>query len=125
MKQQGNIFKIEFLLLACTGLFLCVLLAMFFHDKATLAKEGVETERFATAEAVRAKPEPVDLNTAEQEDLERLPGIGEELARRILAYREETGGFTSLEELMNVSGIGEKKFAALDGYITVNGGDEP
>ncbi|MCQ2448004.1 MAG: helix-hairpin-helix domain-containing protein, partial [Oscillibacter sp.] len=69
--------------------------------------------------------EPVDLNTAEQEDLERLPGIGEELARRILAYREETGGFTSLEELMNVSGIGEKKFAALDGYITVNGGDEP
>ena len=62
---------------------------------------------------------PLDLNAAPAEELAELPGIGPELARRIVAYRDEHGGFESVEEIMEVSGIGEGKFAALEGRITV------
>ena len=65
--------------------------------------------------------EPVDLNTADEAELDTLPGIGEALAGRIIAYREANGPFETVEELLEVSGIGEKKLADLDGWITVNG----
>lgn len=125
MKQRGIKFKAEYLLLTCTGLFLCVLMCMYFYDKAALTTGGVVTERYVQTEIVRTKPEKINLNTAGQKELEQLPGIGEVLAERIIAYREENGPFGLLPELMNVSGIGEKKFAALEGFITVDGGDAP
>ncbi len=62
----------------------------------------------------------LDLNTATLEQLMELPGIGEVLAERVLEYRETHGGFSSVEELMNVSGIGEKRFAALKDLVTVS-----
>ena len=67
--------------------------------------------------------EPLDLNRATVEELDALPGIGEVLAGRIVAYREENGPFESVEELMEVSGIGEAKLADLAGLVTVNGKD--
>lgn len=63
--------------------------------------------------------EKIDINTAGKAALMRLPGIGEVMADRIIAYREEYGGFQRAEELMNVSGIGEKKFANIKPYVTV------
>lgn len=65
------------------------------------------------------EPPRVDLNTATAEELCTLPGIGEVLAARILAYREAHGPFGSLEELDNVSGIGEKLVEALRGVVTL------
>ena len=62
---------------------------------------------------------PIDLNTATQLQLETLPGVGPELAKRILAYREENGRFVSVEQLMDVEGIGEKRFADLEPLVTV------
>jgi competence protein ComEA len=53
------------------------------------------------------------LATATLEDLDALDGIGPTLARRIVEYRQANGGFRSLEELREVDGIGEKRFAAL------------
>jgi comEA protein len=62
---------------------------------------------------------PVNLNTATQQVLEELPGVGPVLAERIIAWRDEHGGFTSVDELAEVSGIGEKMFAQLQGKVTV------
>ncbi len=64
-------------------------------------------------------PGPVNLNTATLEELDTLPGIGEVIAGRILAYREEHGEFSSIEELMEVEGIGEKTFAELRDHVAL------
>jgi competence protein ComEA len=61
----------------------------------------------------------VNLNTATAADLDTLPRIGPAMAQRILDYRAAEGTFTSIEDLRNVTGIGEKTFAALQDLITV------
>ena len=64
---------------------------------------------------------PIDINRADAEQLTALPGIGEVLAGRIVAYREENGSFLSTQELQNVEGIGEKRLDAILELITVGG----
>lgn len=61
----------------------------------------------------------ININTATQEELESLPSIGEVRAQAIIAYREEHGGFRTIDELKEVSGIGEKIFADISPHITV------
>ncbi|MGA2667569.1 MAG: helix-hairpin-helix domain-containing protein [Ignavibacteria bacterium] len=61
----------------------------------------------------------IDINLAYPADLELLPGIGKMTAERILEYREQNNGFTSIEEIMNVKGIGQKKFDRIKNFITV------
>lgn len=119
--RDGKITKTEWILLALTGAFLCVLLVLFFRDQARVEAAGIETDIEVPQEEILPDLSPLNLNTATQEELAQLPGIGEELARRIVEYREANGAFESVEELMEVSGIGEGKFAGLDGRITVNG----
>jgi len=62
---------------------------------------------------------PLDLNRVSAEDLCLIPGIGESLAREIIAYRERRKGFRSVEELKNVKGIGEKKYQSLKIFFVV------
>lgn len=62
---------------------------------------------------------PLDLNTASQEALESLPGIGPTKAEDIIVYREAHGPFTSVDELENVSGIGEATVETLLDYLYV------
>jgi len=62
---------------------------------------------------------PVNLNTATVADLDGLPGIGPTLAAAILRERERRGGFTSVEQLRDVRGIGEKRFADLKDMVSV------
>ncbi len=61
----------------------------------------------------------VDLNTADADTLMTLKGIGRTRALSIIEYREEHGGFASIEELMNISGIGQKSFDKLKDEVTV------
>ena len=63
----------------------------------------------------------ININTATLEQLETLPGIGTVRAQAIIDYRSEYGPFTCPEDLLNVSGIGEKILAKLLDYITVGG----
>lgn len=59
----------------------------------------------------------VNVNTASAEELQRLPGVGPAIARRIVEYRSQIGRFTSVEQLLEVSGIGEKKLAAMAPFL--------
>ncbi|WP_415830853.1 ComEA family DNA-binding protein, partial [Janibacter anophelis] len=61
----------------------------------------------------------VNLNTADLATLETLPGVGPVLAQRIIDWRTEHGGFTSVEELGEVSGVGDKTYATLAPEVTV------
>jgi comEA protein len=61
----------------------------------------------------------IDLNNASKEDLMLLPGIGPKMADRIIAYRTEHGKFKDINELINVKGIGTKKFEKIKNNITV------
>ena len=61
----------------------------------------------------------LDLNTATRAELEALPGIGHTLAERVVAYREEHGAFLHPAAIMQIKGIGEKKYEAIHAYITV------
>lgn len=66
-----------------------------------------------------AAGQALNLNTATQAQLERLPGIGPATAARILEYRQKNGGFKRIEDLMNIRGIGEKSFLRLKPLVTV------
>lgn len=61
----------------------------------------------------------ININIADVVMLCKLPGVGESLANRIIQYREENGKFKSIDDLKNVSGIGEKKFESLREYVVV------
>jgi len=115
----GKITKTEWILLGLTGVFLCGLLGLFFQDQTQMQETGIATEISVPQEEILPDLSPLNLNAASPEKLEQLPGIGEELARRIVEYRESSGPFETAEQLMEVPGIGEGKFAALEGRITV------
>jgi competence protein ComEA len=67
----------------------------------------------ADGEAAADAPLSLDLNTATEQELEQLDGVGPAIAAEIVAYREQHGGFASVDELDEVSGIGDAKLAAI------------
>lgn len=78
-----------------------------------------EGEEVTTSSGGASSGDLVNLNNASVEQLDELPGVGEATARAIIEDREANGPFTTPEDLMRVSGIGEKKFAKLEGMICV------
>ena len=123
MSGRGRPTKSEIILLGLTAVFLCALAGLSLRDRQDRVPGVViETEAEVPREEFAPDFPPVDLNTATAEELDTLPGIGESLARRIIAYREANGPFGSIEEIMEVSGIGEAKFAELEDRVTVDNG---
>lgn len=78
---------------------------------------AIQAER--TAESASNTVTPVNINEAAASELITLNGIGEVRAQSIIQYREENGGFKAIEEIKNVSGIGEKIFESLKNEIMV------
>ena len=73
----------------------------------------------AAAPADPAAGQPLNLNTATLEQLDQLSGVGPTTAQKILDFREERGGFGSVEELDELPGIGEKRLATLREEVTL------
>lgn len=121
MEREIRPTKAEKILLILTAVFLCLMLALLIHSRMveTAGSYAVETERAAVSAELTPEATLVNVNTAETAELATLPGIGEKLAERIVKYREDNGKFASLDELMNVSGIGQGKLDALKDYASV------
>jgi len=73
------------------------------------------------AGGANAKPAAVNVNTATLQELEKLPGIGEARAQAILDARKQRGGFKSVDELVDVRGIGPRNLEKLRPYLHVSG----
>jgi competence protein ComEA len=66
----------------------------------------------------------VDLNTADENELETLPGVGATLAQRIVAFRELTGAFASPDDLLDVAGVTQSKLDAIEPYVTAGASNQ-
>jgi competence protein ComEA len=73
----------------------------------------------ATPEGTSTASGPVNINSASLDQLETLPGIGPAIGQRIIDYRSAHGPFKTIEQIMNVKGIGPATFANLKSHITV------
>lgn len=125
-----------FALLLTTGLFAAFLTGFYVGRNANhqtvqvryaaepISETAALTSGTEAAASTVGASGPVNLNTATAEELETLPGIGPVLAAEIVAYRTAHGPFSAVEELTNVSGIGEKRLAQLEGLVTVGGDNE-
>jgi competence protein ComEA len=92
-------------------------------DGASEASPDTAATPVATA-SPRATPSaepsgPININTAPASRLEDLPGVGPAMAARIVEYRATAGRFSRVEDIMNVSGIGAKKFARMKPFLSI------
>ncbi|NKC69103.1 helix-hairpin-helix domain-containing protein [Vagococcus fluvialis] len=72
-----------------------------------------------TANISKDEEGKVNLNQATKEELMTLSGVGDKKAEKIIEYREENGSFKTIEDLKNVNGFGEKSFESLEKYISI------
>lgn len=97
----------------------CILLALcHLHHVRNLHRQSLPLEAYSAPSSGFL----LDINVASVQELSSLPGIGQVLAQRIVAYREENGGFTHISQLEQVEGIGPNIFSKIEPLITA--GDE-
>ena len=93
-------------------------------DSLQALEDSLDTNDYSTDKKNTSKNElkekSININTATKEELIAIPGIGDKISDRVIIYREEHGGFKNIEDIMNVKGIGKKKFEKMKPYITVD-----
>ena len=121
MKKHGL-----WILISVEVFLLALLVGIFFGRNSS--DSPVQVSKLPAATAQTQDPSSteetlgkININTANLEELQQLPGIGETLALRIIAYREEHGDFKSISELTNVSGIGLERLDKIMDHITIGG----
>lgn len=93
--------------------------AMLVTSCATLSRK--DSAARATLDSTKATGNAlININTASAKELEKLPGIGEVMAERIIEHRQQHGRFRRTEHLMMVRGISDKRFRDMAGMITVD-----
>lgn len=92
------------------------------HSQLHVHSQQMYQATSTTSNISKEKPRSyiININTAEKEDLELLPGIGPKTAERIIEYRKNNGKFKQKEDIMEIKGIGEKKFEKWKDLITIN-----
>ena len=83
------------------------------------AATPAENTAESVAPAAAENTEKININTADAETLMKLPGIGEKMSERIIETRNRMGGYKAIKDILNVEGIGEKKFQKIKELITV------
>ena len=113
-------------LIILTCIFISVVVGLFIsrtqdHAPVHIQRLPPHTDLTITATSAADEPGIVNINTATVEELQALPGIGETLAERIVAYRTTYGAFESVGALVNVEGIGEIKLETIWDLVTIGG----
>jgi len=111
--------KPYWIFIGITVAFLCIMIGIFIGRSTAGAYIPVDGAEESITESQNDNIGKIDINTASLEQLQLIDGIGPSIAQRIIDYRTENGDFKTIEELMNVSGIGEKTFEKMKVYIKV------
>jgi comEA protein len=90
------------------------------HSQAVMPFACADEKSFSIAEEKIRQAQQVNINTADRHALARLKGIGPKLAERVIDYRSTHGPFSCTDDIMRVKGIGEKKYQAISGMITIS-----
>jgi len=102
---------------------LCAVLAGFGTVRSVAAHGQSTPQKRESARKLPTPPQktvaPLDINRASREEFAKLPGVGPELARRIVAFREKHGPFRRVEDVLAIRGIGHKKWRAIRLYLRV------
>ena len=110
-------------LIAITVVFFVLLIGIFIGRNMSgshiTLEQGINTQPHSDSQPTTNEDGRIDINSATLQQLQMLPGIGEVLAQRIIEYREEHGDFQSVDDLINVSGIGEVKLSNIKPRIKV------
>lgn len=103
---------------------------IYVPNKEETSQESQEREYITSAKADSEQSEngakstgtnlKININTAKQEELTQITGVGELTAKKIIEYRTQNGKFKSIEDIKNIPGIGDSKFSAMKEEITVN-----
>lgn len=110
------------------SLFLCLCFAILTHSQAMAKNQNFDQQyaqwqktQPATSvnQSRQSTTTKINLNTANVQELQQLSGVGEAKAKAIVAYREKQGKFKSIEELKNVKGIGDALFKKNKAKITI------
>lgn len=114
--------KAKYVMICITAVFLCILLGIFVGRYTTRSYIPLgNNSDISVKDTNTAQTGKININTATEDELQLLPGIGAVLAQRIVAYRDENGPFSDISNLLLVAGIGESKFHDIQNYITTGG----
>lgn len=82
-------------------------------------KQAEKEKKSLTKKEQKLEGKQININTASRDELMQLPGVGEKTALSIIDYRENNSGFKTIEDIMEVKGIGQKKFEKMKKYLKV------
>jgi len=99
---------------------LCTVALAVSIGKGFTAEQNEEVVQIDQADSVVVAAERIDINQADPVELTKLPGIGTSTAAKISAYRDANGPFKSIDELLNVKGIGPEKLEKIKPLVTLS-----
>ena len=118
--KKGGTFLLLGLTIAFLGFIVGMLVGRSIHREPVTIQLTTESTAFMTVDDNSTAPaERININTASEEVLDTLPGIGPVIAKRIVKYRKEQGPFQKTTDLSYVEGIGPEKLLAILDFITV------